>query len=91
MRSRWLIIGKLGDVRKVGNVWSVNIAENRYKDGVKLATIWYNCISHFEPKIPVGSVVMAHGHFDPSRSEGFKYAMVVEHIGIISNRDTTEG
>lgn len=90
MAANWKIIGQIGNVIKKENCYLVNIAENRYKlkdnNWIKEHTIWFSCISDFEPKIDIGDKVIAEGEYLPSKSKNYPYVMKISHIGVINKR-----
>lgn len=83
--NHWTLVGQIGDVRKSGNVWIVDIADNKYskKNGksVKNSTIWFNCICKFEPNCKKGDKVLAEGTFVHCHSGQFPFTMEIKHIG----------
>ena len=84
MSAEWNIIGQVGDITKYGGMYAVNIADNRFHAGKKVKTIWFNCLCRFKPRVKKGDRVLARGHFDESKNEGFQYAMMMDHIGVIN-------
>lgn len=84
MFAEWSVIGQVGNISKNGGFYIINIADNRFYNGKKTKTIWFNCLSRFKPRIKKGDRVLARGHFDESKNEGFQYAMIVDHIGVIN-------
>lgn len=83
MSANWKVVGQVGTVSKSGNIYLVNIADNRYNKSQKVSTVWFHCISKFKPIVKTGDSVIAYGYFDESRNENFQYAMIIEHIGVI--------
>lgn len=90
MAANWNVVGQVGTVSKNGNVYVVNIADNQYKNGKKIKTVWFNCICKFEPRVKKGDNVIANGFFEESSNKAFQYAMIVSHIGVIADK-TKEG
>lgn len=91
MSAEWSVIGQVGNVSKNGGFYTINIADNRFYNGKKTKTIWFNCLSRFKPRIKKGDRVLARGHFDESKNEGFQYAMIVDHIGVINEQNQDRG
>ena len=87
--SKWNLIGQVGNVIKKDNFYIINIAENKYKYNKeskkweKDSTVWFNCISDFEPKVSKSDRVIAEGIFIPSFLPNLPFSMKIEHIGVI--------
>ena len=85
MSAEWKIVGQVGTVRRNGNYWLVNVADNQYWNGEKEFEVWFHLISSFKPRVKKGDRVIACGVFKPSSNQKFQYAMVVDNIGVIEN------
>lgn len=93
MSAIWHITnGQVGNIIKKDNYFLINIAYNRYvpdganKSWKKKETIWFNCISDFEPRVDIGDTVIAEGEYISSKNSKNPYNMKINHIGIIKKR-----
>jgi len=92
MKANWDILGCVGAVVQLsGSLWKVDVACNSYSSGKKVDEDWYYLFCRFKPRVSVGNVILAHGHFEKSKNPAFQYALMVEHIGTIASAQTDEG
>ena len=90
MSAEWKVVGQAGTISKSGNLYLVNIADNRYRNGKKVSTIWFHCMCKFKPRVKKGDSVIAYGMFEESKNEKFQYAMMIDHIGVIDKGEMGE-
>lgn len=89
--AKWNLVGQVGNVIKKKNCYLINIAENKYspigkgKKWEKDYTIWFNCVSKFEPNVSIGDKVMVEGEFYPSENPYYPFTMQISHIGVIKS------
>lgn len=82
--AKWSVIGQVGTIAKNNKSWSISIAENIFEGNKKVDTIWYNCLSFFEPRgIEVGDTVLVEGQIQRSLTPKYPYAFVINHMGLI--------
>lgn len=84
MRSSWTVSGRVGRVRKVNEVYVLDLAERLQDDGhSQNGVLWFNILCKFEPKVEKGDEVLVCGSFDQSKNKKFQYAMIAEIVALV--------
>lgn len=90
MSAEWRITGQISKIKKNGEYYLVDIADNRYYNGKKVDVIFFHCLSPKLVNVAVGDRVIAIGSFQKSYNPNYQYAMMIDSIGIIKDSNNAD-